>query len=90
MVTERQVIAKIEALEDGHLQVREDTVIERDGVEIARTYARRVLPPSDVIDSRDPADVKAIAAIMWTPERIAAYREKLAEKPFDTQVVTSR
>ena len=76
MVTERQEIGRIEVLADGHIQLREDTVIERDGVEISRLYHRRALPPSATINPDEATDVKAIAAIAWTPERIAAYEKK--------------
>jgi len=67
-------------LEDGQLQVREDTIIERDGVEISRLYHRRVLaplaPPTE--DTHPDARVRAVAALIWTPEVIAAYRRRMA------------
>lgn len=77
-LTETKVIDKIEVVETGHLQVREATKIERDGVEIAKTYHRWAFAPgSDV--SEMPANVQAIAAAAWTPEVIAAYQAAQAE-----------
>jgi hypothetical protein len=44
-LTERKEIGSIEVLPLGQIQVRTDTVIDRDGVEISRTYHRHVLEP---------------------------------------------
>ena len=64
-LTERTEEDKIEILADGTMQIRTATVIERDGVEISRTYHRHVIQPD-----ADPADqstkVKDIAAVVWT------------------------
>lgn len=77
-LSEIKVIDKIEVTENGTLQVREATKIERDGVEIAKSYHRwSFAPGSDV--SEMPANVQAIAAAAWTPEVVAAYEEQLAE-----------
>ena len=81
MITERQVTGKIEVLENGCLQLRHDCVVERDGVEIARTFHRRVLAPSDSISKTESKDVQAIAAVIWTPERVAAYKSQLTQNP---------
>jgi cell division FtsZ-interacting protein ZapD len=76
-LTETKVIDKIEVVEDGTVQVREANKIERDGVEIAKTYHRwAFVPGADV--SEMPANVQAIAAAAWTPEVIAAYQAKQA------------
>lgn len=76
-LTETKVIDKIELVENGTLQVREATKIERDGAEIAKTYHRWAFAPgSDV--SEMPANVQAIAAAAWTPEVIAAYEAQQA------------
>ena len=79
MLTENTVIGKIEVLEDGRIQIREDTVMLRDGVEVARTYHRRAHDPTDtpLPDSEDYR-VKAIASVIWTPEVIAEYRRRVA------------
>jgi hypothetical protein len=71
-LTETKVIDKIEVVENGNVQVREATKIERDGVEIAKTYHRWVLSPGQDITNQ-PEKVKAICKVVWTPEVIAAY-----------------
>ena len=76
MLTERIIIGKLEILEDGQIQVRQDTVIERDGVEISRLYHRRVLEPSITVPEESDTRIGAIAAVVWTPEVIATYEEK--------------
>ena len=77
MITERATIGKIEVLEDGQLQLRKDTVIERDGEEVTRVYHRRVLAPGDDV-SGEPPRVRAIAQVVWTQAVIDAYRLKRA------------
>jgi hypothetical protein len=47
-LTERTIIDKIEIVGDfKHIQCRHATVIERDGVEISRSFHRHVIAPSD-------------------------------------------
>jgi hypothetical protein len=71
-LTERTEEDKIEILADGTMQIRTATIIERDGVEISRTYYRHVIQPD-----ADPADqspkVKAIAASVWTAKVKTAF-----------------
>lgn len=72
-LTETKIIDKIEIVGLGYLQVRETSVIMRDGQEIAKTYHRSVFPPgSDV--SAMPANVQDIARAVWSPEVIATYQ----------------
>jgi hypothetical protein len=75
-LTERTEIDTL-VLADGQIQVRTATVIERNGVEISRTYHRHVLAPGDSITDQDPA-VQRIAMAEHTPATVAAY--KLAQK----------
>ena len=79
-LTERQEIGSREVLADGQIQVRTDTIIERDGVEISRTYHRHVLAPGDSITAQDPT-VQRIAMAEHTPAKIKAY--KLAQENND-------
>jgi len=72
-LTERQVIGSREVLPDGQIQIRTDTVIERDGIEISRTYHRHVLAPGDPITSEDPS-VQRIAMAEHTPAKVAAFK----------------
>lgn len=60
-LTEQTVVDKIEVVENGNVQVRTATVIERDGKEISRSFHRHVVAPGD--DYSAEADrVKAICA----------------------------
>ena len=80
-LTEVKVIDKIEVVETGHVQVREATKIERDGVEIAKTYHRWSFEPASDVSTM-PANVQAICAAAWTPEVIAAYQAQVeASRP---------
>ena len=74
-LTERQVIGQMTVLEDGQIQVRTDTVIERDGVEVSRTFHRHVVAPGMVKDT-DDAKLKEVAAAVHTLEVVAAYQAK--------------
>ena len=79
-LTERTEIDRQEILADGHIQVRTVTIIERDGVEVARAPNRYVIAPGDDVSGED-AEVRGIAAIMHTPARVAAYRARQARGP---------
>ena len=59
------------------IQVRTATVIEEDGVELSRSFHRHVVNPGDDV-SNESAEVQAIAAVVHTPEVVAAYQEMLA------------
>ena len=74
---ERTVEDKIEIVGDfKHIQVRTATIIERDGVEISRSYHRHVISPLDDVSS-ESAEVQAIAAAVHTDEVRAAYQAHL-------------
>lgn len=76
-LTERTLEDKIEVLgEFKHIQVRTATIIERDGVEISRSFHRHVITP-DADVSGESAEVQAIAAAVHTPEVKAAYAAHL-------------
>jgi hypothetical protein len=65
-LTERTEIGSIEVLPMGQIQVRADTVIERDGKEISRTYHRHVVEP-DSDTSNEDQRVKDVANTVHTP-----------------------
>ena len=67
------VIDKIEVLADEQLQIRERTSIMEDGVELSSSFRRWVCSPGDDVTAQD-ARVQAVAAALWTPEVVAAYR----------------
>lgn len=71
-LTERTEIDQIEIVGGWNIQVRQATTIEKDGVQIARSYNRWVLNPDSDINDQEQR-VKDIANAAWTPEVIAAY-----------------
>ena len=77
-LSERTVEDKIEIVGDyKHIQVRTATVIERDGVEISRSFSRHVVAP-DADITGESAEVQAIAAAVHTDEVKAAYAAHVA------------
>ena len=54
------------------IQSRRADIIEKDGVEVGRTYHRHVRVPGDDV-SEDCAELQAVAGALWTPEVIDAY-----------------
>ena len=61
-LTERTVEDKIEIVGDfKHIQVRTATVIERDGVEISRSFSRHVVAPDADYHRRKSQRCKASA-----------------------------
>jgi hypothetical protein len=71
---EKTIVDKIELIENNSIQVRTATVIEKDGVEISRTFHRHVLVPGADLTNED-AKVQAIANAIWTEEIVTAYQE---------------
>jgi len=79
-LTERTVEDKIEIVGDfKHVQVRTATIIERDGVEISRSFHRHVLAP-DADITGESAEVQAICNAMWTQEVKDAYAAHVASQ----------
>ena len=76
-LTERTEIGSREVLVDGQIQVRTDTVIERDGVEISRSFHRHVVNPGADV-SGEHESVQTVANAVHTAEVIAAWEAKLA------------
>lgn len=78
MIEERIVTGLMSILEDGQINLREDIVILRNGVEVTRLYHRRVIEPgSDV--SKESGKIKAISQIIWTPQVVTEFRRKRQE-----------
>jgi hypothetical protein len=73
---EKQIVDFIEVTNFNTIQVRTANIIERDGVEVTRTFHRHVLAPGDSVVNEDPK-VQAIANAVWTAEVIAAYQASL-------------
>lgn len=77
--TESTSIDQIEIVADWNIQVRQATVITKDGVQVARTFHRWVLTP-DMDISDQEQKVQDIANAAWTPEVRAAYEAFKAEQ----------
>ena len=80
-LTERTVEDKIEIVGDyKHIQVRTATIIERDGVEISRSFHRHVIMAGQDY-SNESAEVQAICAAVHTAEVIAAFEASQGDAP---------
>ncbi len=90
-LTEEKLNDKIEIVNRWNLQIREATIFKRDGVEVTRSFHRKVLTPGtldasdNLVDtdiSGEDADVQAIANAAWTTQVKADYKTHLiANKP---------
>lgn len=79
-LTERTEIGKVEVVGQWrHVQVREDTVIERDGEEISRSHHRYVIAPGDGFEHPDTL-VKAICVAAHTTELVEQYQQSLEQE----------
>jgi hypothetical protein len=79
MLIERTEIDKIEIVGDWNIQVRQATVIERDGDFVSRTFHRWALTPDDDISGQEQK-VQDIANAAWTNEVKSAYEAFKAEQ----------
>jgi hypothetical protein len=59
------------------IQCRRADIVEKDGVEVGRTYHRHVRAPGEDV-SEDCAELQAVAAALWTDEVVAAYQASIA------------
>ena len=82
-LTETQENDKIEIVQKWNIQVRNATIIKKDGVEISRSFNRKVLTPGgldasdNLVDtdiSSEDADVQAICNAAWTTQVKADYK----------------
>ena len=90
-LTETTENDKIEVVNKWDVGVRKATIIKKDGVELTRTFHRKVLNPGtldandNLVDtdiSGEDADVQAIANAAWTTQVKADYKAFLiANKP---------
>jgi hypothetical protein len=79
MLTERTEIDRIEVVGGWNIQVRQATIIERNGEFVSRTFHRWVLTP-DMDISGQEQKVKDICNAAWTDEVKAAYETFKAEQ----------
>ena len=59
------VKSKIEVIENNSIQVRIANIIEKDGIEIAKTYHRHVVTPVDDI-SKEEIFTEIQSKMLWT------------------------
>jgi hypothetical protein len=78
-LTESTKIDQIEVVGDWNIQVRQATIIERDGEFVSRTFHRWVLTPDSDISGQEQK-VKDICNAAWTPEVRQAYETFKAEQ----------
>ena len=99
-LTERNENDKIEVVgQYKSVQVRTATVIERDGVELTRSFHRHVLQPgtvaagtstlTDTDISGEDADVQAICNAAWTDAVKESYRIKLVNDAIAAGIATA-
>lgn len=75
-LTETTKVDQIEIVGDHTIQVRTATIIEKDEVEISRTFHRHIVSPGDDVSNEDPK-VQTIANALFTEEVIAEYQAAL-------------
>lgn len=75
-LTEKKIIDQIEIVLDGTVQVREVTMIEKDGNLIARTYHRWVIAPGQDYSDQEQK-VQDICKVAHTQEVIDAYNASI-------------
>ena len=92
-LTETQENDKIEVVNKWNIQVRNATIIKKDGVELTRSFHRKVLTPGtldasdNLVDtdiSKEDADVQAIANAAWTTQVKADYKAFLIANKSNT------
>ena len=99
-LTERSENDKIEVVgQYKAVQVRRATVIERDGVELTRSFHRHVLQPGTVAEgtstltdtdiSGEDADVQAICNAVWTDAIKESWRIKLVNDAIAAGIATA-
>ena len=77
-LTEETIEDKIEIVASGGwkcIQIRDATIVKRDGVEISRSFHRHVVMPDISADdlAKESADVQAFAAQIFTDDVKTAY-----------------
>ena len=78
MAITKRLEYKEEILPNQVIRIRTTTVVEEDGVELARNHHRHVVAPGDDVTG-EVAEVQAIANALWADEVIAAYQASIAE-----------
>jgi hypothetical protein len=82
MAITKRTELKEEILPNQTIQIRTTTVVEEDGVELARSHHRHVVSPGDDV-SNEAQEVQDIANALWTAEVIAAYQASISSSEFE-------
>ena len=77
MAITKRTELKEEILPNQTIQIRTTTVVEEDGVELARSHHRHAVHPGDDVTG-EAQEVQDIAAALWTQEVIDAYQASIA------------
>jgi hypothetical protein len=77
MAITKRLEYKEEILPNQVIQIRTTTVVEEDGVELARNHHRHTVAPGDDVTG-EIQEVQDIAAALWTQEVIDAYQASIA------------
>ena len=92
-LTETQENDKIEIVNKWNIQVRNATIIKKDGVELTRSFHRKILKPGtldasdNLVDtdiSGEDADVQAICNAAWTTQVKADFKAFLIANKSNT------
>ena len=83
MAITKRLEYKEEILPNQTIQIRTTTVVEEDGVELARNHHRHVVHPGDDVTG-EVQEVQDIANALWTDEVIAAYQASLPDPTLPT------
>ena len=75
-LTKKIEIGSIEVLPMGQIQVRTDTIVEEDGVQVSKSYHRHVVQPDDDTTNEDQR-VKDVVNVVHTPEVKKNWKEHL-------------
>ena len=76
MLSTNKTFSSIQWDADGNLWVRENVHVLDGNTEISRTFLRTSYAPGSEIPADAPSQVRAVAALAWTPEVLAAYQAK--------------
>ena len=92
-LTETKENDKIEIVNKWNIQVRNATIIKKDGVELTRSFHRKILKPGtldasdNLVDtdiSGEDADVQAICNAAWTTQVKADFKAFLIANKSNT------
>jgi hypothetical protein len=78
MAITKRIELKEEILPNQVIQIRTTTVVEENGVELARSHHRHVVVPGDDVTG-EAQEVQDIAAALWTADVISAYQASIAD-----------